>query len=172
IIAIAPNYSGAKRLKECLNIIGLLIIAGCLFVIDSKTPFPGVNALYPTIATAMILFAGQTPGLLTSRLLSIGPAQFLGKISYSTYLWHWPLIVFYKIQYTAAPDKMEKLGLLAGSIVLGYLSWRFIENTLRYKSGHTTQLRPVYTSLAFSLLLSAFGFYFATSDGLKSRFSE
>jgi peptidoglycan/LPS O-acetylase OafA/YrhL len=172
IIAIAPNYSGARGFKECLNIIGLLIIVGCLFLIDSKTPFPGINALYPTIATAMIIFAGQTGGLLTSRLLSMWPTQFFGKISYSMYLWHWPLIVFYKIQYTAAPDKIEKVGLLVGSIVLGYLSWRFIENTLRYKAGHTTQLRPIYTSLAFSLLLSAFGFYFATSDGLKSRFSE
>lgn len=172
IIAIAPNYSGAKPLKECLNIIGLVIIFGCLFIIDSKTPFPGVNALYPTIATAMIIFAGQTRGLLTSRLLSVWPAQFFGKISYSMYLWHWPLIVFYKIQYTAAPDKFEKIGLLVASIVLGYLSWRFIESTMRYKAGRTTQLRPIYTSLAFSVLISAFGFYFAVSDGLKFRFSE
>lgn len=172
IIAIAPNYSGAKPLKECLNVVGLVIIFGCLFVIDSKTPFPGVNALYPTIATAMIIFAGQTRGLLTSRLLSVWPAQFFGKISYSMYLWHWPLIVFYKIQYTAAPDKFEKIGLLVASIVLGYLSWRFIESTMRYKAGRTTQLRPIYTSLAFSVLISAFGFYFAVSDGLKFRFSE
>lgn len=155
-----------------MNLAGLALIGLCILLVSEETPFPGINALYPTLATAMILFAGQTPGLLTSRLLSLWPAQFLGKISYSLYLWHWPVIVFYQIEVSAAPSKLEKLGLLGLCILLGYLSWRFIENAFRHKSSAGSGWRPIYAATAFSLFLSGIGAVLAFSDGLKFRFNE
>ena len=74
--------------------LGLGMIAGAGLIIDTNTPFPGFAALLPTFGCALAMLpgmAGQTS--LSTRLLGWRPARFLGRISYSLYLWHWPLLV-------------------------------------------------------------------------------
>ncbi len=170
LIAIRPPKSGAASTKsDLLILIGLSALAGCLILFDASTPFPGLAALIPTLATALIIYAGETGGRLT-RFLSNGLFAFFGKISYSLYLWHWPVIVFYKSATLGALSKSEQVGLLLLSIVLGYLSWRFIEN-LRFNKGWFSERRnAIGAFVSTSLLLVASASIFLS--GLPGRFSE
>lgn len=173
-VALAgPNVVKNRMVNEILNLIGLFGIAWYVLRFSSYTPFPGFNALYPSICTALVLYAGSHPGLLTSALISIQPARFFGNISYSLYLWHWPVIVFYKMQIPNQPGPAEQLGLLVASIVLGWLSWRFIENPFRNSQRLFSGARRVYGyALAGSLAFAGMGLFLYVSDGVSSRFSK
>ena len=73
--------------------VGLFVAA--VAVIGAATPFPGAAALLPTVATGLLIVGGLTDrGPLPNRVLCLAPLRFLGRISYSVYLWHWPLVVF------------------------------------------------------------------------------
>ncbi len=74
--------------------LGLLMIVAAGVVIDTSTPFPGIAALLPTLGTALAMLPGMAGAPVgPARLLGWRPARFLGRISYSLYLWHWPLLV-------------------------------------------------------------------------------
>jgi peptidoglycan/LPS O-acetylase OafA/YrhL len=74
--------------------LGLLLIGAAGVLIDTSTPFPGMAALLPTIGTALAMLPGMSGNAIgPARYLGWGPARFLGRISYSLYLWHWPLLV-------------------------------------------------------------------------------
>src|SRR5690606_9832270 len=109
---------------------------GASFALNSGTPFPGSSALLPCIGAAMLIWPRLAPSLAASAL-SIKPAQFIGKISYSLYLWHWPLIVYFRhLNMEQMPDLTLAIALLAGCILLSAISWRFIEKPFRrLKSG-------------------------------------
>ncbi|MCB0858243.1 MAG: acyltransferase [Solirubrobacterales bacterium] len=72
--------------------VGVLLWA--TFTMDATTPFPGSNGLYPVMATIVLLVVGASGAGVTTRILSTRPFQYVGNISYSWYLWHWPFVVF------------------------------------------------------------------------------
>lgn len=112
--------------------IGLAMIVWAVFAFDRHTPFPGLHALAPTLGTALIiLFA--TEGTFVHRVLSLRGFVGVGLISYSAYLWHQPILAFYKsvrLDVSAA----EIPALLAVVLVLAWLSWRFVERPFRNSS--------------------------------------
>lgn len=124
------NFS--KKGNEALGILGLLLIAISFFVIK-QTYFPGVVALIPCVGAALIIFSGQNNSLI-SRLLSKKPLVFIGLISYSLYLWHYPIIVFYQ-EYTGRNGLsfLSVIFIALATLSLSYLSWRFIEVPFRNK---------------------------------------
>lgn len=81
--------------KDALQPIGLLLITLSVFSLDSSAPFPGTSALAPVLGAALIVWGGtgvSTVSGIGGLLLSNGPAAYVGRISYSLYLWHWPLL--------------------------------------------------------------------------------
>lgn len=138
----------SKNVGTIAAITGLTGIIFCLFFYNKNTSFPGVNALIPTFATALLIYSGTNNNIVTSRLLSWPIATFFGHISYSFYLWHWPIIIFYKyaIDYTITRYHMLAVFLL--SVLLGYLSYKFVESPTR-----KIKLPSKYTIVG-SLLLS------------------
>ncbi|MDN2783550.1 hypothetical protein PAI99_08540, partial [Campylobacter jejuni] len=92
------------------------------------TPFPGVAALVPTLGAAAIIIAAQ-PRAVWSPMLGgrLRPVQFLGDVSYSLYLWHWPLIILYPLVIGHAPGRLGLRGLLLLSILLAFASKKFVE---------------------------------------------
>ena len=96
------------------------------------TPFPGLDALFPCLGAASLIYVGEARGRATSkRLLSSRPLVFVGLISYSLYLWHWPIHVFSKYVSVASQGASESAALIALSFCLAVLSWRYVERPFR-----------------------------------------
>jgi peptidoglycan/LPS O-acetylase OafA/YrhL len=123
-----------KTLVNVLSFTGLAGIFYSLFFITEHDAYPGYLALIPTLATAFIIYSLYQQHTSISRLLASKPLVFIGNISYSSYLWHWPIIVFYRIYINErAFNTIEISILILISLIAGYLSWRFIENRYRYQ---------------------------------------
>lgn len=111
-----------------LTAIGLALLAASFLFLDAGTPFPGQAALLPVAGTVLVLI-GRFPGpLLENPVL-----QFTGTISYSLYLWHWPLVVLARL-HGVPPGAPLILGLLAASFLLALVSYYAIERPLRRRS--------------------------------------
>jgi len=124
----------ARILRECLSAFGILAILRSLLVLTVNTPFPGEHALLPCLASGAIILAGEEGETLAGRLLSQRPVVFIGLISYSLYLWHWPLLVFSKIavfKTLDVPASGTNLLLAVMSIAIAAASWWFVETPFR-----------------------------------------
>lgn len=111
----------------------VLILLGCT-TIGATTPYPGTAALLPVLGTALVIGAGcAAPSWGCGRALALSPMRAVGRVSYSWYLWHWPVLLL-------APPLLGRPGLgpvdglaaLAVSLGLSVLTLHFIENPFRY----------------------------------------
>jgi peptidoglycan/LPS O-acetylase OafA/YrhL len=117
-----------KLTTHALALAGYLLIGFALFALNAKSTFPGLNALIPCLGAALLILAGS--GDRHSRLLTCRPMVFIGLISYSLYLWHWPLIAYLNYLEIAVDIPVGAL-LIAVSIGLSWLSWRYVEVPFR-----------------------------------------
>ena len=169
LLALVGPRAVAKRAGNILGFTGLALILVSMNFYSEDTPFPGPTALLPCIGTAILIFVGQSPGVWATRFLSAKPLVGLGLISYSVYLWHWPLIAFSKYSTSGIPGGAPTL--LAGSIALGALSWRWVEKPFR-RSGRLRR-KHVFSSWAtLSLSVIAVGFGIEASGGFPGRLSK
>lgn len=125
------NYKPIRS-KICsagAGLVGLALIGYSVFSFDDMTLFPGMSALLPCGGAVLLLLAGHDSP--SGKILGAAPLVFVGRISYSVYLWHWPLIVFVNYVTLGSLTLPQNLGLAALSIFIGYLSWRFIEMPFR-----------------------------------------
>ena len=112
--------------------VAAIVTAGVLF--DEESLFPGWIALLPVLGTVAVIAAGRGAGRAApGTWLSIRPARFLGDISYSVYLWHWPLIVVAPYVLGHAIRWPEKLFILALTIAMSWGSKRFVEDAMRVR---------------------------------------
>jgi hypothetical protein len=99
------------------------------------TPFPGLTALVPCLGTVLILAAGESGTSVPGKFLAWTPLRCVGLISYSLYLWHWPILVFQKTNNILVPDRyplwVAQCTVIVVSLLAGALSWRFIEQPFR-----------------------------------------
>jgi peptidoglycan/LPS O-acetylase OafA/YrhL len=116
--------------------IALLLIAIPIFSLRQGPGFPGFNALAPCIGAAMFIWSGiGVPSLKRSGYSPLTIAKFFGQISYSLYLWHWPLFTFARFSRNSLVlDGTDKIALFALTVMISYLSWRFVEQPFRLKS--------------------------------------
>jgi peptidoglycan/LPS O-acetylase OafA/YrhL len=122
--------------------LGLCAIAVSVFTYREAMAFPGVAAMLPVAgALGVILSAGERS--LVARLLTAPPLTWLGKISYSVYLVHWPIVclVGMLLSFNAGPSKYI---VLVSSLVLGWASWRFVETPFRAMAGRVPQQRVLW----------------------------
>ena len=158
-----------RSVNETLSTAGLAMVLLSVFTFDNLTPFPGYAALLPTLGTALIIYAGKSSKPGVSRLLSLRGVVFTGLISYSLYLWHWPLFVYAKHYLVRDLAIWEACGLVALSVALATLSWRFIERPYRGRSGWLSRRHLFTTSAAMTALIIAIGLYYDASEGLPAR---
>jgi peptidoglycan/LPS O-acetylase OafA/YrhL len=128
---IALNFFPAinsKGTKQLISVGGLAaIFLGC-FLITSELAFPAPWALVPVMGTVLLIAYGQDA--ITFRFLSSPPMTFIGDISYSTYLWHWPVITFYRLLTGNELDLVETVALVSASIGLAWLTYLLVERPL------------------------------------------
>ncbi len=127
------------------SLAGLAMVVFAVLRFDALTPFPGVAALLPTVGTALIILLANRE-TWTGRMLASRGFVAVGLISYSTYLWHQPLFAFARIRSMNEPGTIAYLALAALALVLGWLSWRFVERPFRDRS--TTSRRQIFLSSA------------------------
>jgi len=157
----------SPALCEVISLVGLSLMAWSIFGLSESSRFPGYNALFPCVGAAMIILAGQGEATWTKRLLSTRPIVFVGLISYSLYLWHWPIVVFTKL-YRDFTD-LDKLLIVGVSFVAAILSWMYIERPFRRRGG-VLDRRPLFIVASFLMALIGMGGAFAyASKGWPSR---
>ena len=169
-VAFAPRFRLPDIARSALSFAGLLAILGAIVFIDRDTPFPGWQALVPTIGAALLILVGLHGTVpLGNRLLQAPLLTFFGKISYSLYLWHWPILVFYKYRVGRDLTIAETAGLFVLAVVMAYLSWRFVEAPFRDRARFSRRsifaMAGVATVIAFCC-----GAAIIFAKGLPQRF--
>jgi hypothetical protein len=116
---------GSIKWNKYSELIGYFLIAASLFTISEKDYWPGYMALFPVCGVLLILFSNNQQ----SKVMGNAFVQWMGKISYSLYLWHWPIVVY--ISYLGLSDSLlyGVVGFLI-SIILGYASYEIVERKL------------------------------------------
>jgi len=114
-----------------IAVVGLLGIAGSLAFLREDDVFPGVLAIPPTVGTALLILAGRDASGAVTRLLSLKPLTWIGLISYSAYLWHWPLVTFHRYWFTVLTPAAA-VAIFVATIGLAWLSYRFVEQPARH----------------------------------------
>ena len=118
--------------NQLLSFLGILLISYPIFFYDYTTQFPGFSALLPVTGTVLlIIFSNQ--GTLTYKFLSHKALVFIGLISYSMYLWHYPIFSFARLNSISPPSNRIYIFLILISFLLAYLSWKYFETPFRKK---------------------------------------
>jgi len=129
LVWVKPAMKLSRWQLEVGMVVGLALIAYSIFRFDQRTVFPSVNALIPCLGAALVILAADAAlaGLVVRNRVSV----FIGKISYSVYLVHWPMLVFYKYWRIVPTSIAERSVLIAASLGAGYLLFRFVETPFR-----------------------------------------
>jgi peptidoglycan/LPS O-acetylase OafA/YrhL len=160
-----------------LSFLGLLLVFFAIFSFGPQTPFPGGSAAVPVIGASLLLLAGAHPGTFATLLLSRKLLVWVGTLSYSLYLWHWPLLSLARISNLGAtPPLTTRIGLLILSFLIAVFSLRWIETPIRSRKVFSdwSASRIIGASLgsALGLVLFAIGVMEFESAFSGSRFAS
>ncbi len=173
MLALLPKRQASwPRLDNLLGWTGIAAIAYSVFFYDVNTIFPGYAAVLPCLGAALLIFSNSHSPNTSGRLLGTKPLVFVGKISYSLYLWHWPVIVFLKYTFVSEVTSVHLAGSLVLSFVIAALSWKYIETPFRQKSycGKRKQLFAVAAVLSGLFIVTGTILY--KTEGIPGRFPE
>jgi peptidoglycan/LPS O-acetylase OafA/YrhL len=153
--------------SNVLSLLGLIVIAGSVLAYTEETPHPTVYALAPTLGTLLIiLFASE--GTIVNLVLRNPFVAGLGLLSYSLYLWHFPVFAFFKYSSLLQPSQLEMSLLAILCVPIAYISWRFVEQPFRDRNIVSRKFL-FFTSVACGLILVVTGLCFLMSDGAVRR---
>ncbi len=131
LAALPAQRPWPRWLKELLSWVGILAILYAVFFYNRETRFPGATAILPCAGAAFIIWANDRTLTTVGKLLALRPIVFIGLISYSLYLWHWPVLVFFKYCTLGSISQSQRVMLLLASVCLAVLSWKFVETPFR-----------------------------------------
>jgi peptidoglycan/LPS O-acetylase OafA/YrhL len=174
LLALGAFPRSAARLHMAAGWLGLALIGASLVLISGQTPFPGLAAVPPVLGAALILYAGAGHRGGVTALLSWQPFVWIGLISYSLYLWHWPVLVAARtLSGTVHLTLPVALMSVLISLGLATLSWRFVEQPFR--KGRTAQILTRRRIFAFStagaVFLGSLAGFIVNRDGFIGQFS-
>ncbi len=171
---IAAVLAGSARsmprgISEAVSIAGLVMLLAAVFTFNEDIDFPGYAALLPCGGAFLLILANVRHKTLSGRLLSTPPFVAIGLVSYSLYLWHWPVVVYARIIAAGPLPWLAILGLVSLTLFLSYLSWRFVE--VPFRRGRFPQARVFATGgivIAVSIVLAGVT---AIGQGFPDRFA-
>lgn len=142
-------------LRSGLAWLGFAAIAWSAYTYTGATPFPGTAALVPVLGTAAVIAAHAQGTGSPTQLLSWRPVQWLGDVSYSVYLWHWPLIVILP-HVSGSLGRLDKATIIVASLVLAGLSKTFVEDRFRRQPRGVPLRRPfLVAAVGMALVVGA-----------------
>jgi peptidoglycan/LPS O-acetylase OafA/YrhL len=160
------------RMATVAGWLGLGMIGASGLLIDTNTPFPGIAAVLPTVGCALAMLPGMVgQASLPVRLLGWAPARFMGRISYSLYLWHWPLLVLPLAVAGGSLPLVARVGLMLAAIPIAYASQHWLEDPIR--RGRVVGIVPrrnlaLAGAVSLAVATTSFGLGFITTQRLEA----
>lgn len=141
-----------------------------IFKFDESTPFPSRYTLVPVLGTALVILFSR-PGSWVWAALSIRPLAGIGLISCSAYLWHQPLFAFARLRSLTEPSTLVMTGPAVASLILAWLTWRYVEQPFRARGLPTfrSRNRVFHGSGALAAMLVICGANIVSSNGFTWR---
>ena len=174
LLSFAPIARVTARLPRVLasvaSLVGIGLLAVAVTTYSRATPFPGLAALLPCLGAVLVIAAGEGGLSMGGKFLSLRPLVWVGMISYSLYLWHWPVLVFGHLLANRKLDATERGGLVVLVFIVSWLSWRFVESPFR--KAHVVRAKVkswVLGGLATSAVFVAVGGILYLCNGLPAR---
>jgi peptidoglycan/LPS O-acetylase OafA/YrhL len=161
--------------REVAGAVGLVLIFGAAFSFTPSTDFPGAAALLPCVGACLVIAAGHAGPSTAGRMLSLKPVVFIGTISYSIYLWHWPVLVFQAVAGILGGGGTGRAPKVIGfcvSMLLGYLSWRWVEVPFRKGRLQLTGATLFRTAAGAGLTMTVLAGAMLITHGFRARFSD
>lgn len=150
---LALDAQGGRRVRALGAMLGALFVGWGVFGLDGSVEFPGLNAIWPAVGAVLLIVCAE--GTPVGRVLASRPFVALGLISYSLYLWHWPIIVFWKMRVSPALGPLDVAAVVGLSLLAAALSYRFVETPFRRPAMRRRPARTVNGTAAAALVLAA-----------------
>lgn len=171
MLAVLPAPKSTLRpwIYQAVGLAGLAAVLLAVFTFDSSTPFPGWAALLPVLGTTALIWSGAQGSTWVGRLLSAPALVWVGLLSYSLYLWHWPIYVYANAVSVDGIQAYEAVGWIALALGLAWASLRFVELPFREKRLFASRRSVLIAGLAAVAALTALGSIVRSADGLPGR---
>jgi len=156
LLIFLPELELKSTWSKVLPYIGISLILVPIFLYNDSTPFPGIAAILPVLGSAMIIKTSNKAGNYVNKALASPPFKGVGKISYSLYLWHWPILVLAWYYNIFEPTPTQLTIEFVGIFVVSWASWYFVE--MPFRSSSTMPTRRLFAILVpmISALLVVF----------------
>lgn len=152
--------------------VGLVLIISSAFALDNSSAFPGLYAMPVCLGTALVIAGGfRSTNGTTSRLLQLPPIRYIGKVSYSFYLWHWPVLML--AQYRGIEmTTFNALALIIFAFVASCISFHLIETPFRVTQSKRLGTVGLYMYVLPSLVMVLGAYFIIKNDGWRARSGE
>lgn len=175
LLVFAPRLKPSQRLvAEYGSLTSVAVLGFTFFAYGNETVFPGIAALWPCLATAGLIYfhSGREFKTRISQILETRTLTYIGKMSYSLYLWHWPIMVYLKYLNRLELEIPFALLGLSLSFLVGSISYHLIETPFRLGRLIPTPKRLILASSTFTLLIIGTGAGISEWDGLPARWGK
>jgi peptidoglycan/LPS O-acetylase OafA/YrhL len=166
LLALTPAMAAGARWATPLGLAGLAAIATGLLAPSLSGPWVP-DGLLPVAGTAMVIVAGREQRGAVREILGWRPLVFIGLISYSLYLWHWPIIVLSEYYLTRELSAVEAAIAVAAMLAAATASWHFVERPFRTRAMTTRQVLSAV--LAGAAVAAAMAAAILATDGFPGR---
>ena len=169
-LEVLPNPSSVW-LKNIMSITGLCLIIYSVAFYTEITLFPGHNAIAPVLGAWLIIYSNKGEGVIVNKILSARPLVFIGLISYSLYLWHWPLVAYVKYLIFRPLNGYDGAGIILASLAVSILSWKYIEQPFRSKQMLMPDRKSLFAFAGIVMIVaSGMGVMIHLENGMGERF--
>ncbi len=173
LVALGLGRSlGEHPARDALGAVAMLAILGSILLYDDRTLYPGLYAVVPCFATALLLVTAATSPSQPSRWLSAKPLVFTGLISYSLYLWHVPVLAFSHYYLIRPLEPWQLVALLLLLYLLSAASWRYIEAPVRRRAVLASDSRFLAVVGGASVVVAVLGLMLWRFEGLPERLGD
>lgn len=132
-LEVIPSIKN-RIINELVSFAALISIFAIAFYSSTSHYYMLIVTSLSSIAASIYIYSGQSRVTLVNRILSVRPIVFIGLISYSLYLWHWPIIVFFKQIFEAELSLYDEVIIFASSFILAVMTYYFVEQKTRYSN--------------------------------------
>lgn len=171
LVALAPRIELKLYSRHILSVTGLVLIAVAVFYIGPNDDFPGWLAILPTSASVLLILASLGGGGVGNKLLAMTPMVWVGLLSYSLYLWHWPILVFARYVTNGELSPGAAMVCVALSFAMAAFSLRFVERPFRLGRSKFSGLQVSIFALTGAGVLAAGATAVLATGGMPQRFS-